>query len=171
MLEEHAAAHLKEDRIRIRQKRITITHCFDRIDWFTHMVYRLALPGYEWNDERPRTVFTAPDVHLVFKLHRRDTLLPKDELYEDDQLVKVNNMYYSMLSWLSDLNAELDFSLFKTISLMEIDRTDGFSQQLRFMHSPNKLYHEDADVAHVDSTAKLHKLLQQEDHRIIANGR
>lgn len=148
----------------------TITHCYDRIDWFTHMVYRLALPGYEWNDERPRTVFTAPELNLVFKLHKPGTLAVKDELYEDDQLAKVNEMYYSMLSWLSDLNAELGFSLFKTVSLMEVDTSNGYSQQMYFCHSPNKLYLPE-EVEHITTNEALHKFLQQENHRLITAGK
>lgn len=148
----------------------TITHCYDRIDWFTHMVYRLALPGYEWNDERPRTVFAAPEAHLVFKLHKPGTLTVKDELYEDEQLAAVNDMYYHMLSWLSDLNADLGFTLFKTVSLMQVDRSGDYSQQMLFCHSPNKLYLPE-EVEHITTNEALHKFLQQENHRIIAAGK
>ena len=149
----------------------TITHCFDRIDWFTHMVYRLALPGYEWNDERPRTVFVAGDVHLVFKLHKPGTISVKDSLYEDDQLSKVNDMYYQWAKWLVDLNEYVNFSLFKTISIMQVDTSNGFDQELVLCSSPNKRYTKADLGGYYHSNDDLHKFLQLEDNRIIAAGR
>lgn len=153
------------------QHEFTITHCFDRIDWFTHMVYRLALPGYEWNDERPRTVFAAGDVHLVFKLHKPGTISVKDSLYEDDQLSKVNDMYYQLAKWMVDLNEYVDFSLFKTISIMEVDTSNGFDQELVLCSSPNKRYTFAELEGRFRSNDALHKFLQLEDNRIIAAGR
>lgn len=146
----------------------TITHCFDRIDWFTHMVYRLALPGYEWNDERPRTVFAAGDVHLVFKLHKPGTISVKDNLYEENQLAKVNDMYYQWAEYMIDLNEYVDFSLFKTISIMQVDTSNGFDQELVHCSSPNKQYTSTALAGNYRSNESLHKFLQLEDHRIVA---
>lgn len=68
---------------------------YDRVDWLTHMVYRLALPGYEWNDPRVRTVFTMPDAHLIIKIHtNRSASIARDELYNDPMSIhNINEMY------------------------------------------------------------------------------
>lgn len=151
------------------QGEATITHCFDRIDWLTHLVYRLALPGYEWNDERPRTVFAAPDTHLVFKLHK-DASLPTDELYRGGQLAKVNSMYYSWIRWLTELNEDLNYSLYKTISLMEVDLSNGFSQHMVFCSSPNKVYRKN-ELGHIATNHDLLKFLTLENHKLLDGGR
>lgn len=113
---------------------------YDRIDWFTHMVYRLSMPDRDWNDDRPRTVFAMPDTHLVIKLHRPD-LAPMidDELYERGKLALVNPMYFYFADFLSGLNRARDYALFKTVSIMEVsnDPRDGsFSQRLMAFDSP-----------------------------------
>ncbi len=98
-----------------------VVQAFDRLDWFTHMVYRLALPEHEWNDERIRTVFGEPEAHLVINLHHPDTAaLISDELYEDGTLDRVNQNYAMQASALMGLNAMNDFALFKSISVFEV---------------------------------------------------
>lgn len=118
----------------------SLVYAFDRIDWLTHMVYRLALPGYEWNDERPRTVFTAPDTHLVIKMHTQGMAARiDDELYKGDKISQVNEMYFFTSTWLIETNEQRDFTLFKSISILEVenDPQEGtFSQKLVEFSSP-----------------------------------
>lgn len=109
-------------------------HTYDRIDWFTHMVYRLSMPERDWNDDRPRTVFAMPDVHLVVRLHHPDLApLIDDELYETGKLALVNPMYYYFGDFFMGLNEERGYALFRTVSLVEVfnDPRDGtFSSHL-----------------------------------------
>lgn len=94
---------------------------FDRIDWLTHMAYRLALPGYEWNDERVRTVFPMPEAHLVFKLHRTEKAhMIDDELYTLGKVGVVNDFYHSLAGFINHSNRQKDFKLFKTVSIIEV---------------------------------------------------
>jgi len=114
---------------------------YDRIDWFSHMVYRLALPEHEWNDERPRTVFAMPDTHLVVKLHHPQFVeLIEDELYESKTVSRVNPMYWYFADFFRALNEQQEFALFKTVSIIEVvndPRNPGtFSQQLKVFSSP-----------------------------------
>lgn len=113
---------------------------YDRIDWFTHMVYRLSMPDREWNDPRVRTVFAMPDTHLVVKLHRPDLApLIDDELYERGKLALVNPMYYYFADFFMALNRERGYALFKSVSIVEVsnDPRDGsFSQRLVQFDSP-----------------------------------
>lgn len=115
-------------------------HTYDRIDWFSHMVYRLALPEHEWNDERPRTVFAMPDTHLVIKLHHPQLAeLIADELYETGTLARVNPVYYHFADFFMALNKERGYTLFKTVSIMEVlndPRHGTFSQRLMAFDSP-----------------------------------
>lgn len=116
---------------------------FDRIDWLTHMTYRLALPGHEWNDPRVRTVFAAPDTHLVFKLHSQETVPASDaeEGYAEGVPMQVNDMYGHIAHMVMQLNEVRNFSLFKTVTIMEVShRTDedhaGFYQRVTEFSSP-----------------------------------
>lgn len=112
---------------------------FDRIDWLTHMAYRLALPDHDWNDDRPRTVFAMPDTHLVFKLHALDAVPVSDEEegYTTGQPFSVNDMYYHLASMISSLNEVRNFSLFKTVTTLEVRNTpDGFTQRVVDFSSP-----------------------------------
>lgn len=108
-----------------------LVQTFDRIDWLTHMVYRLALPDREWNDDRVRTVFAMPDTHLVFKLHK-----PELADFEADEKVStpiglVNPMYFYTAQWLMGVNRAKDYSLFKSISILEIANTgEAYSERL-----------------------------------------
>lgn len=130
----HALCKLAEER------EAGLVHTFDRIDWMTHMVYRLALPGYEWNDERPRTVFAAPDTHLVFKVHAPAMAARiDDELYKGDKVQQVNSLYWHYAEHMIELNENRDFSLFKTVTILEVfnDPQEGtFSQRIVDYSSP-----------------------------------
>jgi hypothetical protein len=138
---------------------------FDRIDWFSHMVYRLSLPGHEWNDDRPRTVFAMPDTHLVIKLHRPDLApLIDDELYETGKLAEVNPMYYSFGDFFMGLNEEREYALFKTVSLVEVSndpRNLSFSQKLISFSSPVSNWHQ--GVSTVSGDDDLLEFLRHDD--------
>ena len=141
-----------------------VVQCFDRIDWLTHMAYRLALPDHEWNDPRVRTVFAMPDTHLVFKLHEKSLAGHiSDELYMDGTLATVNDMYSFLSQMIMDLNETRDWALFKTVTILEV-RNDGdeFSSRLVYFSSPVFKYIEVAkNTVHDDQT--LLELLQYED--------
>lgn len=116
---------------RVQEPDLVMT--YDRIDWFSHMVYRLALPDREWNDARARTVFAMPDTHLVVKLHRPDLANFTAEEVVDTPISQVNPLYYYFADFLMDLNRVRNYSLFKSISMVEVvnDPRDGsFSQSL-----------------------------------------
>lgn len=104
---------------------------YDRIDWFSHMVYRLALPDRDWNDDRPRTVFGMPDAHLVVKLHKPELAdFTADEVV-DTPIARVNPVYWMMTDSLMRLNAFQNYDLFKSISIIEVENTaEGYSQQM-----------------------------------------
>lgn len=115
---------------------------YDRIDWLSHMVYRLAMPDHEWNDARPRTVFTMPDTHLVLKMHHPVGVdLIEDELYEAGRLAPVNEMYYHQVMFLADMNKLRDYSWFRSISVMEVhnDLSAGTFEQRLVFHE-NAMY-------------------------------
>ena len=140
---------------------------YDRIDWLTHMVYRLALPDYEWNDERVRTVFTMPDTHLVFKLHNVNMVYRvHDELYKEDQVAVVNDMYWRTARWLTNLNMDKEYALFKSVSVLEVlhPKPGHFSTRLIWFSSPVFKF---IDVAkqrvHDDET--LLEMLRYEDSK------
>lgn len=143
-------------------------HTYDRIDWFSHMVYRLALPDHEWNDDRPRTVFAMPETHLVVKLHHPELAgLIADELYTTGTLAKVNPMYYYFADFFTGLNEERDFALFKTISIIEVrnDTAAGtFTQSLASFSSPVTEW-QDAMSRGIDSDESLLELLYEEEQR------
>lgn len=101
----------------------------DRVDWLTHMVYRLGMPGYEWYDERVRTVFTMPDSHLIIKAHY-DQDIPDDELYDGKRLLPINTAYVSLAHHWAELNKKLGFTLFKSVSLVIVRPEDNYRQLL-----------------------------------------
>lgn len=107
--------------------------CYDRIDWLTHMVYRLAMPDHEWNDERVRTVFAMPDTHLIIKVHSVSTVgLIQDELGYAS-LAEVNDGYCSMYEYLTEMNSRQNNNLFASISLVEVthnQKTKSFHEVL-----------------------------------------
>ena len=143
-----------------------VVQCFDRIDWLTHMAYRLALPDHEWNDARVRTVFAMPDTHLVFKLHEKSLSGHiSDELYTDGTLATVNDLYLLLSRMIMDLNEAREWALFKTVTILEVsnDLSAGtFTSRLLHFSSPVFKF---IDVArqrvHDDET--LLELLQYED--------
>lgn len=124
-------------------------HCYDRIDWFSHMVYRLALPHKDWNDDRPRTVFAMPDTHLVVKLHHpelADFTVPADEESAatanrtrgvETPVALVNSTYFYFADFFTGLNEERGFALFKTVTLIEVENTaEGYQQRVANFSSP-----------------------------------
>lgn len=137
---------------------------YDRIDWFSHMVYRLALPDKEWHDAQVRTVFAMPDTHLVVKLHRPDLAnFIEDQpashtgLVTETPVGEVNPMYYYFADFIMSLNVQRDFALFKTVSIIEVanDPSNGtFTQRLADFSSPvfdwpsvgQPLVHDDASL-------------------------
>lgn len=145
-----------------------VVQCFDRIDWLTHMAYRLALPGHEWNDPRVRTVFAMPDTHLVFKLHeRRMAGGIADELYEIGTLATVNDLYGHLARFIMDLNEQRDWALFKTVTILEVrNEGDEFSSRLVYFSSPVFKHSEVATPAGESAIAydqTLLEMLQYED--------
>lgn len=143
-----------------------VVQCFDRIDWLTHMAYRLALPDHEWNDPRVRTVFAMPDTHLVFKLHERGLAGGiADELYEIGTLATVNDMYGHLARFILDLNEQRDWALFKTVTILEVrNEGDEFSSRLVYFSSPVFKYIEVAKNTVRDDQTLL-ELLQYEDSK------
>ncbi|QIN93867.1 thymidylate kinase [Microbacterium phage Alakazam] len=115
-------------------------HTYDRIDWFTHMVYRLALPDRNWNDDRPRIVFAMPDTHLVVKIHKpelADFTAPEEVV--DTPIARVNPMYYYFADYFMSLNRIRNYELFKTVSMIEVandPKTGTFSQKMVAFDSP-----------------------------------
>jgi len=141
--------------------------CFDRIDWFSHMVYRLALPGREWNDVRPRTVFAMPDTHLVVKLHHPDLAnFTADEIV-DTPIAQVNPMYRDQAEFLAAINKSRGYNLFKTVSIIEVlhdQQTGSYSQHLVMFDSP--VFQWGAAAARmVDSDERLLELLQYDEQQ------
>jgi hypothetical protein len=63
-----------------------------------------------------------PDTHLVVKIHAAETVRGiKDELYDaGSPLAAVNDMYYYQTLFLIEMNKRTDYSLFRTISLVEV---------------------------------------------------
>lgn len=99
---------------------------YDRIDWLSHMVYRLALPDRDWNDDRPRTVFAMPDTHLVFKIHHPDHAdFTADEVV-DTPIKMVNRIYYHQADYLAGLNRMMGYKLFMSVTIIEVIN-DGVS--------------------------------------------
>lgn len=146
-----------------------LVQCFDRIDWLTHMAYRLALPDHEWNDPRVRTVFAMPDTHLVFKLHHEGTVPSRDdeEGYADGSPSLVNSTYEHVSHFLMWLNESRDYSLFKTVTIMEVhqdDKTGLFIQRVKAFSSP--LYPWGSPQTRlVNDDNSLLELLQHEEAR------
>ncbi|QFG04715.1 thymidylate kinase [Microbacterium phage ChickenKing] len=140
---------------------------YDRIDWLTHMVYRLAMPTREWNDERVRTVFAMPDTHLVFKLHLEAGKV-SDELYEVGDLNPVNAAYAQTAMWLAMLNGTQGFSLFRSISVVTVQHdqeTGAYSQRLAELAAPVFPWL-DGNERTVDSDESLLEMLRGIDQQV-----
>lgn len=151
----------------------TLVQTFDRVDWFTHMVYRLAFPQRDWNDDRPRTVFAMPDTHFVLKMHHPlmvDRIEDLEDGIEAGKLAAANEMYYYQFDFLTQLNVYKEFALFKTMSIVEVanDPTTGsFHQKLVAFSSPYESWTRDM-VLHrlVDDDKSLLEFLREEDRKI-----
>lgn len=151
----------------VNERELVVT--YDRIDWFTHMVYRLAIPEGDWDDDRPRTVFAMPDTHLVVKLHH-----PKFEDFTADEAVhtpiaRVNPMYWEFATYFMELNYRKDYTLFRSVSIMEVvqdTENRRFEQHLRLFDSPS-IEWVDGISEGVDSDNKLLGLLRSvEQHTL-----
>lgn len=146
---------------------------YDRIDWLTHMVYRLAMHGRDWNDDRPRTVFAMPDTHLVLKMHNPDNVANiEDELYEGrGRLEPVNEMYFQLLdSFLAPMNRLWGYPWFKSVSIVEVVNdveTGNFYQKL--VHHESAVYtgtYSELLARSVTSNQDLLEFLREQDQRI-----
>lgn len=145
---------------------------FDRIDWFSHMVYRLALPTHEWNDDRPRTVFAMPETHLVLKMHQPGSIIeaPDEPGYNPEKVAAANEMYYYQVDFLMALNRLKGYALFKTVSIIEVvnnQKAGTFQQYLVAFDSPTNGWNRDM-LTHrlVDSDQSLLEFLREEDRKI-----
>lgn len=151
--------------VNVANENPTIVETFDRIDWLTHTVYRLALPGYEWNDKRVRTVFAAPQAHLVIKIHDQDTIqdIPMDELYKREQLAYVNRVYRSAARSLIDLNEMSHFEIFKSITVLTVQNTPaGYGYRCQEFSSPVREL-DSEERALLDNDLKLLEHLRYEE--------
>lgn len=156
-------------------------HSYDRIDWFSHMVYRLALTGHEWHDERARTVFAMPSAHLVILLHRPDIAATVTDGmahadigqsagpdYGEGDIGLVNSTYFYFANFFTGLNEERDYELFRTVSLVEIVNSEAepWSMRLASFSSPVTTWDPEASPP-ITSSETLLKLLQHdEQHRL-----
>jgi hypothetical protein len=145
---------------------------YDRIDWLTHMVYRLAMHGRDWNDDRPRTVFAMPDTHLVLKLHNPDNVVNiEDELYAGEgKLEPVNELYFQQISFLASMNRLWGHPWFKSVSIVEVHndvKAGVFTQKLTHHESAaySGTYLEVLGLA-VTSNQDLLEFLREQDERI-----
>lgn len=155
----------------VDRSEVGLVTAFDRVDWLTHMAYRLALPDHEWNDARIRTVFAMPEAHLVFKLHNPKTVPLKDseEGYGDGKPSQVNDMYMHLASSLMMINEVRNYSLFKTVTVMEVvHNTDpdhaGFYQRVLDFSSPVYPWGSTEANLVIDDQSLL-ELLQNESQR------
>lgn len=150
-----------------------LVHTFDRIDWLSHMVYRLAYPTRDWNDDRPRTVFAMPDTHLVLKVHDPSTVGLIEDLGDGlprGSLAAVSDMYCDYFDFLMRVNRAKGYSLYKTISVMTVTSDPGkgmFRQRLTAFDSPYDSWRRDMLLHRlVDSDATLLEFLRDEDRKI-----
>lgn len=146
---------------------------FDRIDWLTHMVYRLAMPERTWDDDRPRTVFAMPDTHLVLKMHHPEqakTIEAVGEGYEPGRIQDVNFLYFHQIDFLTRLNQAKDYKLFKSISIVEVwnDRkNDVFEQRLVSFNSAAFSHYQSVGMGLVESDEQLLDFLQYVESQTI----
>jgi hypothetical protein len=148
-------------------------HTYDRIDWFSHMVYRLALPDRDWNDDRPRTVFAMPDTHLVVLLHRPDLADFVAEEVVHTPISLVNPMYFYFADFFTGLNEMRNFELFKTVTMLEVSNTSqGYHRRLASFSSPvtsweqvNARYR--AETEHFSNEDLLGLLRDEDQQRLI----
>lgn len=163
--------NLEEDGYDYLQKALegtTTVETVDRVSWITHMVYRLALPHFVWyNHTEGYPVFAMPDTHLVFKTHDVTfsylNKVPADVLYTSQESKDINKFYRIYAGQLMRMNEMLDFSLFKSITLVEV-KNDGerYSQAVTSVSS-KKFSAQGKNTIHIDSDLRLLKLLQEID--------
>lgn len=96
----------------------------DRVDWITHLTYRLALPHYEWNDERPRTVFYPEEAHLLILIPVNKAW--EDELYTGYESDRVVNQYSITSEYLSNVWSSNRSETKKTKSTLYVAPEHGF---------------------------------------------
>ena len=143
-----------------------VPHTYDRIDWLTHMVYRLSMPDRTWDDDRPRTVFAMPDTHLVLKMHhpeRAKEIEAVGEGYAPGRIQDVNFLYYHQIDFLSKLNQAKDYKLFQSVSIVEVwnDQANGiFEQRLVSFNSAAFSHYHSVGMGLVDSDETLLDFLQ-----------
>jgi len=152
-----------------------VVQTFDRIDWLTHLIYRITLPEFEWNDARVRTVFGMPDVHLVLKTHALNVecnvvsrVEAIGEGYEEGDLDKVTQSYFYLMDYITGMNHRRDFNLFKTVSVMEVHNdpeTKEYRQRLVIFSAPGQIA-EGYDFEKVQDDESLLALLRYADARI-----
>lgn len=146
------------------EKDLVVT--YDRIDWLSHMVYRLALPDRDWKDDRPRTVFAMPETHLVFKLHAADLAdFTADEVV-DTPIKGVNEMYYYQADFLMGLNTLREYSLYKSVTIVEVrnDQATGeYSQRVAGFSAPG-VWPSREHLASVNDDTSLLELLRSVEH-------
>lgn len=140
----------------------------DRVSWITHMVYRLALPHFEWDSHTEGyPVFSMPDTHLVFKTHDVTfsylDKVPADVLYTSQESKDINKFYHIYAGQLMRMNEMLNFSLFKSISLVEVKNNGERYSQAVSMVSSRDFSAQGKNTAHIDSDLRLLKLLQEID--------
>lgn len=145
---------------------VLVPHTYDRIDWLTHMVYRLAMPERTWDDDRPRTVFAMPDTHLVLKMHhpeRAKEIEAVGEGYLPGRIQDVNFLYYHQIDFLTRLNQAKDYRLFKSVSIVEVwnDQANGiFEQRLVSFNSAAFANYHSVGMSLVDGDDALLGFLQ-----------
>lgn len=114
---------------------------FDRIDWLTHLVYRLAMPHKDWNDDRIRTVFGMPETNLILKMHHpsHTAIHAHGEGYDDSAIALVNELYWYEVDFLMRWNKSQGYSLFRSVGVVQVinDQHGSFEQQLVAFDSKN----------------------------------
>lgn len=93
-----------------------LVQCFDGVSWISHAAYHLAMPRTHCGDPA-QIVFPMPDTHLVFKVHEGDQVA----------LARINTTYVHQAKHLMALNEALEYSLFKTISIIGVSAVDVHS--------------------------------------------
>lgn len=150
-----------------------LVQTFDRIDWFSHLVYRLAYPLRDWNDDRPRTVFAMPDTHFILKIHHPlmvDAIEDQEDGIDAGTLGAANEMYLYQFDFLMGLNRKKDYALFKTMGIMEVwndMRAGTFSQRLVSFESPTNGWSRGMPLTRAVTTdQELLDFLREEDRKI-----
>ena len=136
----------------------------------------MALTDKEWNDERVRTVFAAPNAHLVIMTHD-EMFMPQEDTEEGYELgapAKVNSMYRLFAETLITANEMGGFSLFKTISVLTvINAPEKGYYGLRMTEFSSPLFPAGLPSVGqrlVTDSHSLLEFLQNQDRQLIASG-